>query len=325
MRKTFAIALAMAALVIGSVSSQTSAQEWPNRPIRLVVGFGAGGGTDIVGRILAQAMSERLGQPMVVENRPGAGGIVGAETVAKAAPDGHTLYMMANAHVIAGVMYKKLPYETIGSFEPIGQVASAGLIIVTRPDFPASNVQELIAAAKQRPGEIKFASVGLGSTQHFTGELFRQHADIDILHVPYKGSPAAMAAVLNKEVDILFETVSAVLGQVRAGTLKALAVTGPERFPAVPDVPAAAQSGAVPGYEVTTWYGMLAPKGTPPGVVARLNAVMNEVVARDDVKKRITDAGAIAQSGSPEAFRKHLESELAKWGAVREKAGIAQQ
>jgi tripartite-type tricarboxylate transporter receptor subunit TctC len=265
MRRGFIIGIVTCAVlsVAALAVAPASGQAWPNRPIRLIVGFGAGGGTDIVGRIVAQSLSEKFKQPMVVENRPGAGGIIGSELVAKAPPDGHTLLMMANAHIIAGVMYRKLPYETLGSFEPIGQIASAGLIIVTRPDFPASNVKELIGLAKARPGAIKFASVGHGSTQHFTGELFRQHADIDILHVPYKGSPAAIAAVLNKEVDVLFETVSAVLGPVRSGDLKALAVTGMNRFPAVPDVPAAVESGVVPGYEVTTWYGMFAPKGTP--------------------------------------------------------------
>jgi tripartite-type tricarboxylate transporter receptor subunit TctC len=327
MRKGFILGV-VACVTLGIATltaAPASAQEWPNRPIRLIVGFGAGGGTDIVGRIVAQALSEKLKQPMVVENRPGAGGIIGSELVAKAQPDGHTLLMMANAHIIAGVMYKKLPYETLGSFEPVGQIASAGLIIVTRPDFPAKDVKELIELAKAKPGAIKFASVGHGSTQHFTGELFRQHAGIDILHVPYKGSPAAIAAVMNKEVDVLFETVSAVLGPVRSGDLKALAVTGLNRFPAVPNVPTAAESGVVPGYEVTTWYGMFAPKGTPAKIIAQLNASISEVLARDDVKKRISDAGAIARGTTPEEFRKHLESELAKWGAVREKAGIEQQ
>jgi len=323
MRKLLTIAGIACAVLAAPCTA--SAQEWPNRPVRLVVGFGAGGGTDIVGRIVAQALSEKFGQPMVVENRPGAGGIIGSELVAKAPPDGNTLLMMANAHIIAGVMYKKLSYDTIGSYEPIGQIASAGLIIVTRPDFPAKDVNDLIKLAKAKPGAIKFASVGHGSTQHFTGELFRQHAGIDILHVPYKGSPAAIAAVLNKEVDVLFETVSAVLGPVRSGDLKALAVTGPTRFPAVPDIPTAAESGTVPDYEVTTWYGLLAPKGTPAAIIARLNSTIGEVLARDDVKKRISDAGAVARGTSPEEFRKHLQSEFAKWGKVREKAGIEQQ
>ena len=323
MRKLLTIAGIACAVLAAPCAA--SAQEWPNRPVRLVVGFGAGGGTDIVGRIVAQALSEKFGQPMVVENRPGAGGIIGSELVAKAPPDGNTLLMMANAHIIAGVMYKKLSYDTIGSYEPIGQIASAGLIIVTRPDFPAKDVNDLIKLAKAKPGAIKFASVGHGSTQHFTGELFRQHAGIDILHVPYKGSPAAIAAVLNKEVDVLFETVSAVLGPVRSGDLKALAVTGPTRFPAVPDIPTAAESGTVPDYEVTTWYGLLAPKGTPAAIIARLNSTIGEVLARDDVKKRISDAGAVARGTSPEEFRKHLQSEFAKWGKVREKAGIEQQ
>lgn len=318
-------AAAAAALAVVAAVGPAAAQEWPQRTIKMVIGFGAGGGTDIVGRIVAQRMQETLGHPVVVENKPGAGGITAADTVARAEADGYTLYMMNNAHIIAGVMNKSLPYDTVKSFAPVGQIATAGLIIVTRPDFPAGNVKDLIAAAKANPGKITFASVGVGSTQHFTGELFKQAAGIDMLHVPFRRSPEAIAAVLGKQVDVLFETVSAVLGQVQSGELKPIAVTGKERFPAVSSVPAAMESGAVPDYEVATWYGLIAPRGTPTPIVAKLNRTLNAIIAEPEVRARLTQAGVIAQGSSPEAFGRHLESEFARWDAVRERAGIAQR
>jgi tripartite-type tricarboxylate transporter receptor subunit TctC len=322
-RLVFTAFTALALMAVTSVPG--SAQEWPQRTIKLMVGFGPGGGTDIVGRIIAQGLQEKLGQPVVVENKAGAGGVIAADQVARADKDGYTLYMMNNAHIIAGVMNKTLPYDTVKSFAPVGQVATAGLIIVTRPDFPASDVKGLVAEAKKNPGKITMASVGVGSTQHFTGELFKQAASLDMLHVPYRGSPAAIAAILGKQVDVLFETVSAVLGPVQGGEMKALAVTGKERFPAVPNVPAAIDSGAVPGYEVTTWYGVIAPAGTPPAIVARLNKALNEIVQDPAVRERLTKAGVIAQGGSAEAFGKHMASEFIRWGKVREAAGIPQQ
>jgi tripartite-type tricarboxylate transporter receptor subunit TctC len=290
-----------------------------------VVGFGPGGGTDIIGRIIAQSLQEKLGQPVIVENKAGAGGVIGADSVAKAPKDGYTLYMMANAHIIAGVMNKSLPYDTVKSFDPVGQVATAGLIIVAHPEFAAKNVKELVEMAKASPGKITYASVGVGSTQHFTGEVFRQVAGVDMLHVPYRGSPAAIAAILGKQVDVLFETVSAVLGQVQAGELKAFAVTGRERFPVVPEIPTGMESGVLPGYEVSTWYGILAPVGTPAPILAKLNKALNEIVAEPIVQERLTKAGVIAKGSGPEEFGKHMQDEFVRWSKVRETAGIPQQ
>jgi len=227
------------------------AQDWPQRPVRIIVPFGPGGGADIIGRIVAQALQDKLGQPVVIENRPGAAGTLGNEAVARADKDGYTLGIMTAGQIIAAVMNKSLRYDTLTAFDPVSQVATAGLIIVTRPDFPADDVKQLVAAAKANPGKLSFASPGFGATQHFTGELFRQTADINILHVPFRTSPEAISAVLGKQVDVLFDTISAVLGQVQSGQLKALAVTGKDRFPAVPDVPAAIESGVLSGYDVT--------------------------------------------------------------------------
>jgi len=316
-------------LVIGAVAlgatRDAAAQEWPQRSIRMIVSFGPGGGADIVGRIVAQAMQDKLGQPVVIENRPGAGGTLGNEAVARADKDGYTLGIMTAGQIIAAVTSKSLRYDTLTAFDPVAQVATAGLIIVTRPDFPAGNVRELIAAAKASPGKISFASPGFGATQHFTGELFRQTAAIDILHVPFRTSPEAIAAILGRQVDVLFDTVSAVLGQVQSGQLKALAVTGKDRFPAVPDVPAAIESGLLPGYDVTTWYGVFAPAGTPPAVVAKLNRTINAILAEETVRQQLTKAGVVVAGSTPDAFGKLLASEYARWNKVREAAGIAQQ
>jgi tripartite-type tricarboxylate transporter receptor subunit TctC len=317
------LALSAAALLGGT--HEAAAQEWPQRPIRVIVPFGPGGGADIIGRIVAQSLQEKLGQPVVIENRPGAAGTLGNEAVARADKDGYTLGIMTAGQIIAAVMNKSLRYDALGAFDPVSQVATAGLIIVTRPDFPANDVKDLIAAAKANPGKVSFASPGFGATQHFTGELFRQTAGVDILHVPFRTSPEAIAAVLGRQVDVLFDTISAVLGQVQSGQLKALAVTGKDRFPAVPNVPAAIESGLLPGYDVTTWYGVFAPRDIPPAVVAKLNKTINEGLAEPAVQERLTKAGVVVRGSTPEEFGKHMEREYARWNAVREAAGIAPQ
>jgi len=317
------LALSAAGLLRSTVGA--SAQEWPLRPIRIVVPFGPGGGADIIGRIVAQSLQEKLGQPVVIENRPGAGGTLGNEAVARADKDGYTLGMMTAGQIIAAVMNKSLRYDTLTAFDPVSLVATAGLIIVARPDFPANDVKALIASAKANPGKISFASPGFGATQHFTGELFRQTAGIDILHVPFRSSPEAISAVVGKQVDVLFDTISAVLGQVQSGQLKALAVTGKDRFPAVPDVPAAIESGVLPGYDVTTWYGVFAPRDIPPAIVARLNKTINESLTEAAVQERLTKAGVVVGGSTPEAFGKHMAAEVARWNKVREAAGIPQQ
>ena len=319
-RRGFLIGSATMPLLVPS--GKAAAQEWPQRTIRIVVSFGPGGGADIVGRIIAQALQEKLGQPVVIENRPGA---LGNEAIARAEKDGYTLGVMTAGQIIAGVMNKSLRYDTLASFDPVSMIATAGLIIVTRPGFPANNVKELIAAAKARPGKVVFASPGFGATQHFTGELFRLTAKVEMLHVPFRTSPEAIAAVLGSQVDVLFDTVSAVLGQVQSGQLKALAVTGKDRFPAVPEVPAAIESGVLPGFDVTTWYGLFVPSGTPPAIIAKLNGTVNEVLKDETVRQRLIKAGVIVQGSTPEAFGKHMADEYARWNAVREAAGIPQQ
>jgi tripartite-type tricarboxylate transporter receptor subunit TctC len=320
-RPIFALACA---LTLG-LATPAAAQDYPTRPIKIIVSFGPGGGADIVGRILGQSLSEKLGQPVVIENRPGAAGTIGNEAVARAEKDGYTLGIMTAGQIIAAVMNKSLRYDTATAFEPIAQVATASLIIVARPDFPASNAKELVALAKASPGKITVASPGFGATQHLSAELFKQTAGIDMLPVQYRTSPEAITAVLGKQVDILFDTVLAVLGQVQSGQLKAIAVTGKDRFPIVPDVPAATESGVLPGYDVTTWYGVFGPRGIPADVVAKLNKVLNESIRDPAVAERLVKAGVTVQGSTPDAFGKFMADELTRWNKVREAAGIPQQ
>ena len=316
-------ALAAALCLIASAPS-VQAQAWPQQPIHVIVSFGAGGGADIIGRILADALQERLGKPVIVENKPGAGGILGNELVAKANADGYTLGIMTAGQIIGAVTRKEMPYDT-AALTPVAQVASASLLIVTRPDFPASNVKELVAAAKADPGKIVFASPGFAATQHFAGELFKQTAGINLLHVPFRSSPEAINAVLGKHADVLFDTVSAVIGQVQSGTLKALAVTGKDRFAPVPDIPAAAESGVLPGYDVTTWYGVFGPPGMPATVVAKLNKTLNDIIAEGKVREHLVAVGVVVKGSTAPAFGAFMTDEYKRWNAVREAAGIPQQ
>ncbi|MFL6929691.1 MAG: Bug family tripartite tricarboxylate transporter substrate binding protein [Xanthobacteraceae bacterium] len=319
------IVLVGAACIVAAALPATApalAQDYPIQPIRMIVAFGPGGGSDIVARIIAQRMQEKLGQPVVIENKPGAGGTLGNEVVANASANGYTLGIMTAGQIIAAAMSKAPRYDTLAAFDPIAQVATAGLVIVTRPDYPAAGIKELVAAAKDKPGKIVFASPGFGATQHLAAELFKQVAGVDMLHVPFRTSPEAMAALLAGQVDVLFDTVSAVLGQIQSGQVKALAVTGKDRFPAVPNVPPAIESGVLPGYDVTTWYGFFGPRGMPGAVVAKLNATFNEVIAEPAVRERRTTAGVVVQGSTAEAFGTFMAKEYAKWSAVREKAGL---
>jgi tripartite-type tricarboxylate transporter receptor subunit TctC len=321
LKRLLAVALCLAA----GFAAPASAQDFPTQPIKLIIPFGPGGGTDIVGRILAEYMQNKLGKAVVVENKPGAGGILGNEYIANAAPDGYTLGLMTAGQLIAAVTRKQMRYDTLTAFTPIGQVATASLAIVARPDFPANDVKGLVALAKADPNKVVFASPGFAATQHFAGEMFKQAAGIQLLHVPYKTTPEAMNAVVGKHADILFDTVSAVLQQVESGQLKALAVTGKDRFPALPKVPTAVESGLVPNYDVTTWYGMFGPKGMPAPVVAKLNQVLNEALKDPEVSKKLERAGVIVKGSTPAEFGAFLTDQYQRFAKTREAAGIPQQ
>ena len=316
------LTIAAACMLVAGLVAPAPAQEWPQKTIRIIVAFGPGGGSDIVSRIIGQSMQEKLGQSVIIENKPGAGGTLGNEIVARADKDGYTIGIMTAGQIIAAVMNKSLRYDTLTAFDAIGQVATAGLLMTTRPDFAANNVKELVALAKASPGKLAFGTPGFGATQHLAAEMFKQVAGVNMLHVPFRTSPETITAVLGKQVDVIFDTVSAVLGQVQSGQLKALAVTGKDRFPAVPNVPAAIESGVLPGYDVTTWYGFFAPRGTPPAVIAKLNKTFNDIIAEPAVRERLTKAGVVVKGSTPEAFGKFLADEYARWDKVRETAGI---
>ena len=322
----FAIRTALAALVMWLVvePSTLQAQDWPKQPIRIVVGFGAGGGTDIAARIVAQPLSELLVQPVVVENRVGGGGTTAAEAVARAPKDGYTALMMSNAHAVSAAMYATLRYDPIADFQMVSMVGTAGLVLVTTPSFPAKDLKEVIAQAKANPGKLNFGSPGVGTTQHFAAEYMKQLAGLDIQHVPYRSTPAALTGLIAGEVQLVVELVQTVQAQIQAGTLRAIAVTSPQRFPAVPDIPTFAESG-LPGYDVTSWYGLSYPAGTPGGIVERTNTALRSLLATEAVRTQILKVGALVRSSTPDELKAHIADEITKWKAVREKAKIEQQ
>lgn len=323
MRKGRVLGTITAALLL-AITNASAQSNWPERAINLVIGFGAGGGTDIIARVIAQPLSEELGQPVVVVNRPGAGGTIGAESVAGAEPDGYTMFMANNGHAISAVIYKSLNFDAVKDFQPISLVATLPLIIVSRPDFPPKDAGELIEYAKKNPGKLNFASVSVGSTQYFAGTLLSQLADIKVTHVPYQKTPEAVAATRTGEADYLVEVLSTVLGQVKGGELKALAVTSAARYPGLPDVPTVAESG-LKDYDVTTWYGFNFPAGTPKPIVDKMNAAIQKVLARKDVQEQAMKAAFVLQGSTPDAFGKHVASEVARWGGVMKEAGIPQR
>jgi tripartite-type tricarboxylate transporter receptor subunit TctC len=317
--------IAAACLVAASLAAPALSQEYPTQNIRMVISFGPGGGSDIIGRIVAQRLQEKLGQPVVVENRAGAGGLLGNEAIANSAKDGYTLGIQTAGQIIAAVMTKQMRYDAVEAFDWVGQIATAGLLIVTRPDSPYKDIKSLVEAAKANPGKINFASPGYGATQHLAAELFKQVAGVSATQVQFRTSPEALAALLSGNVDVLFDTVTALLGQVTSGQVRALAVTGKDRFPAVPNVPAAVESGVVPNYDVTTWYGLFGPKGMPKPVVAKLNTALNEMLEEPPIRERLIKAGVLVKSSTPEAFHQFMASEHAKWSKVRDAAKLEQR
>lgn len=317
--------LMAAACVLAALASPATAQEYPTQTIRMISSFGAGGGSDIIARILAQRMQEKLGQNVIVENRPGAGGVLGNELVANAPKDGYTLGVQTAGQIIASVITKNMRYDAVEAFDWIGQIATAGLFIVVRPDSPYKDIKSLVAAAKAEPGKIVFGSPGFAATQHMAGELFKQTAGIQMLHVPYRTSPEVLTALLSNQVEVVIDTITALLGQVESGQVRALAVTGKDRFPTTPNIPPATESGVVPGYDVNTWYGLYGPKGMPPAVVAKLNKTLNEMLAEAPIRERLGKIGAVVKTSTPAEFAQLMTSEHAKWGKVREAAGIEQK
>ena len=290
----------------------------------MVIAFAPGGGTDIIGRIIAQKLTEIWAHPVIVDNRPGAGSIVGTEIVAKAVPDGYTLQTVSMSHALNLALYRKLPYHPIRDFAHVILVARAPNVLVVHPSLPARTVKELIALAKSQPGKLNFSSSGTGGVSHLSAEVFRSAAGIDLVHVPYKGAGPAMTALLSNEVQVMMATTPVALAQVQAGRVRPLAVSSRQRSKLVPDLPTIAESG-FPGFETDTWYGMLAPLHTPAVIVAKINADVGQLLRSRDVQGQFEQQGAEPAGGSPEEFRRFAEAELARWTKVIRVAGVEPQ
>jgi tripartite-type tricarboxylate transporter receptor subunit TctC len=311
----------VAALCAAAAFAQGPAQGYPNKPIRLIVPVAPGGGTDFTARLIGQKLNDAWGQPVIVDNRPGAAGNIGVEIAAKAVPDGYTLVIPITSFPINPSLYSSLPFDTVKDFSPVVLVTSAPLLLVVNPSLQAKSVSELIALAKAKPGQLNFANSGSGTTAHLAGELFKRMAGVDIVSVAYKGGGPAIIALVGGEVQMYFSTIPAALTQVKAGRLRALAVTSSKRVPQVADVPTVAESG-LPGFEVVAWFGLFTPAGTPRPVVQKLNAEIVKILDAPDTRQRLSGDGLIPGGGKPEELGAFLKAEIAKWSKLIKEAGI---
>ncbi len=312
-----------AAALLGLISaiSPLAAQDWPNRPIRVMVGFGAGGGTDVVTRIVADPLAEVLGQRIVVENKPGAGGSIAGDIIARGPKDGYDALMISAGHTVSAVMMKAVPYNAVKDFTPIGIVANSAFVIVAKKDFPANDIKGLIEAVNKEGGKLNYGTVGMGSTQHLTAELFRQRAGIKAQNVTFRTTPEVVTALLRNDISYAVDLAHAVRGQVEAGELKIIAVATPKRWPTLPNVPTVIESG-IPGFEVLGWYGLVFPAGVSPDVVAKMQKALAQVLSRESVRKQLDGAGALANLSTPEEFSRLIETEVARWREVAKAAGL---
>ncbi len=310
------LALALAAPAFGA-----QAQSYPNKPIRLVCPFPPGGAVDIASRATAHTLSQLLGQPVTVDNRPGAGGNIGAEITAKSAPDGYTLLMTTSGIMgINPALYSKIPFDSIKDFAPVSMLVSLNNVLVLNPSVPAKSVQEVIALAKAQPGKLTYASSGNGTSIHLSGELFKSMTGADMLHIPYKGSSPAVTDLLAGQVNMMFDNIPSSLPHIKAGKLRALAVTGSKRSQLLPDLPTIAEAG-VAGYDSYVWFGIVAPAGTPPEIIAKLNAALVKTAATPEFRDRLTSQGYEVMSSTPEQMAASIRGEIDKWGKVVKASG----
>ena len=308
-------------LSLALVNAQAWAQAYPTRTVKVVVPYGVGGPADIYGRFLATKLQESLGHPFVVEDRPGGGSIVGTDVVAKSPPDGYTLLVMSNTHTVNETLIPKKPFDLMKDFAPITGINSSDLLMVINPEVPAKNLKEFIAAAKSKPGVLNYASSGPGTPYHMAGELFKYMAGVDIVHVPHKGSDQARTAVLGGQVQMMFDAITTMAGQARAGKVRALGTTGKARSSVMPEVPTIAEAG-VPGYEATIWLGLMAPAGTPRPILEKLNAEVNKIINAPDVKENWGKQGAVPMGMSVDEFGKFLHEDIAKWSKLVRATGM---
>jgi tripartite-type tricarboxylate transporter receptor subunit TctC len=320
-RRMLALLATVAAAVAAPFAFAQSTANYPAKPVRLVVPFPAGGTTDILARAVAQKLSEAWGQQVIVDNRPGAGGNIGSDLVAKSKPDGYTLLMgTVGTHAINPSLYKNMPYDHVKDFAPVILVAGVPNVLVVNPSLPVHSVPELIAYAKANPGKLNFASSGNGTSIHLSGELFKAMTGVEMTHVPYKGSAPALTDLIGGQVQLMFDNLPSSLPFIKAGKLRALAVTSGARAAALPDLPTLAESG-LPGFEASSWFGVLAPAGTPRDIVAKLNGAIAGWLASPEAKEKLLAQGAIAAGGAPEDFARHIGAETSKWAKVVKASG----
>jgi tripartite-type tricarboxylate transporter receptor subunit TctC len=311
---------AVFALLSLCFAASSWSQAYPSRPVKIVVPYGVGGSADVYGRFLAAKLQERLGQPVVIENRPGGGSIVGTDVVAKSDPDGYTLLIMSNTHTVNETLIPKKPFDLMRDFAPITGISYSDLMMVVHPSVGVSSVKEFIALAKSKPGALNYASSGNGTPYHMAGELFKSMAGVDLVHIPHKGSDQARASVLGGQVQMMFDAVPTMAANARAGKVKALATSGDKRSPVTPDVPTVAEAG-VQGYESGIWLGLMAPAKTPRAVLERLNGEVNRIISSQEVKDAWLKQGTIAMGMSLDQFDKFLREEIVKWRKVVQVSG----
>lgn len=313
---TFALMMIFAC---GPAASQ--ALTYPNRPVRIIVPTGAGGLTDILARMVGQKLTERWGQQVLIDNRPGAGGTVGTEAVAKAAPDGYTLLWVFPAHMVSPSLYPKLSYDPIKDFSPISMVTGVNLVLLVNPAVPATSLKELIALARAKPGSLNFGAVGEGSLGHLAGAVFKNMAGVDIVHIPYKGTPQVTTALLANEVQMFFDVPITAIPQIRNGKLRALAVTSTRRVASLPEVPTMQEAG-LPGYEVVGWNGLLAPAGTPKEIISKIHVDIELLLKRADVREWMASQALEAVGSRPEEFAAVIQTDMAKWARIARQIGL---
>lgn len=317
------ITRAMLPMLLALAGATSHAQDaYPSKPVRIVVGYAAGGSADAIARLIGNELASRLGQPFIVENRPGASGNLAGTNVVRSAPDGYSLFLGSNATAINMTLYRNVPFDMQKDFAAVGLVTSFPNVLAVTPAFPAQNVAELVAYAKAHPDKINFASSGAGSSTHLSGELFSRMAGVRMTHVPYKGSAPALTDLMSGQVDLMFDNAPSVLPFIQSGKLRALAVTSQVRASLAPTLPTVAESG-LPGFVVKSWYGVLAPKGTPAPVIAKLNTAMNAALASEAVKKKLAALGANPEPSTPAAFTSFVSSEVRRWGDVVRQTGAS--